>query len=309
MHADEVDSDPSLVQRLVAGQFPEWADLPVEAVYPLGTDNANYRLGDDKLVRLPRQESKVAGLERELEWLPVIAPAVPLAIPAALGRGEPAEGFPFPWAVLTWVEGTNVTAAEVAPGTAEALVELILAIRRLDASHAPPGLRHGTLREQDTWVRTCAAKLDPRYNPDTLLAAWQEVVDLPPPEGPPTWCHCDLDLRNLVFRDRQLSGALDWGWAGAGDPASDASVALKVLAAEQRSAFWEALGADAAEIERARGWTLVQCAGALSYYTPENNPALYFEAERWLGEILGSAPDERRPSRRAVSDTWPRRTD
>ena len=41
MHADEVDTDPSLVQRLVAGRFPEWADLPVEPVFPLGTDNAN----------------------------------------------------------------------------------------------------------------------------------------------------------------------------------------------------------------------------------------------------------------------------
>jgi hypothetical protein len=34
----------------------------------------------------------------------------------------------------------------------------------------------------------------------------------------------------------------------------------------------------------------MQCAGALWYYTPENNPALYFEAERWLTELLGSAP-------------------
>jgi len=25
---------------------------------------------------------------------------------------------------------------------------------------------------------------------------------------------------------------------------------------------------------------------ALPYYTPENNPALFFEAERWLGELL-----------------------
>jgi aminoglycoside phosphotransferase (APT) family kinase protein len=287
MHADEVDSDPSLVQRLVAGQFPQWAGLPIEPVFPLGTDNANYRLGDDKLVRLPRQESKVAGLERELEWLPVIAPAVPLAIPSPLGRGEPAEGFPFPWVVLTWVEGENVTLEEIAPGAEGTLAELILAIRRLDASSAPPGLRRGALRQHDDWVRTCAAKLDPRHHPDKLLAAWDEVVDLPPPGGPPTWCHCDLDLRNLVFRSGRLSGALDWGWAGAGDPASDTSAAWKVLPAEQRPVFLEALGADETEIERARGWTLMQCSGALSYYTPENNPALYFEAERWLGEMLG----------------------
>ena len=108
MHADEVDTDPSLVQRLVAGRFPEWADLPIEPVFPRGTDNANYRLGTDKLVRLPRQEEKVAGLERELTWLPAIARAIPLAVPEPLGRGEPAKGFPFPWAVFSWVEGENV---------------------------------------------------------------------------------------------------------------------------------------------------------------------------------------------------------
>lgn len=286
MHADEVASDPSLVQRLVAGQFPAWADLPVEAVYPLGTDNANYRLGDEMLVRLPRQESKIAGLERELKWLPVFRSAVALAVPEPLGRGEPAEGFPFPWGVFTWIPGENVTIGQVAAETALDLAELILALRRLDATNAPQGLRHGSLRELDGWVRGGVAKFDGAHDCDGLLAAWEDVVDLPPWDGRPTWCHCDLDLRNAVFRDGRPSGILDWGWAGAGDPASDAAVGWKMLPAESRSTFFDAIGADDAEIERARGWTLMQCAGALSYYTPENNPALFHEAERWLEELL-----------------------
>jgi aminoglycoside phosphotransferase (APT) family kinase protein len=282
MHADEVDTDPSLVQRLLAGQYPEWADLPIEVVLPLGTDNANFRLGADKLVRLPRQEEKVAGLEREL------VAAMPLAIPQPLGRGEPAEGFPFAWGVFTWLEGENVVVEGIADParTAAALAELVLAIRSLDATGAPPGLRRGTLREQDGWVRSCAAKLA-GYDVDGLLAAWDEALETPPWEGPPTWCHCDLDLRNLVFTDGRPSGVLDWGWAGAGDPASDTAVAWKILPAEAREAFWQALAAGEEEIARARGWTLMQCAGALSYYTPENNPALYLEAERWLSELLG----------------------
>jgi aminoglycoside phosphotransferase (APT) family kinase protein len=286
MHVDEVDTDPSLVRRLVAEQFPEWADLPVEAIFPLGTDNANYRLGENKLVRLPRQESKVAGLERELEWLPIFASAMPLAIPAPLGHGEPAEGFPFPWGVFTWIEGENVGIDAVAPETGRALAELIFALRRLDATNAPSGLRHGSLRDLDDSVRGWVAKFDGQHDGDGLLTAWKEVVDLPPWEGPPTWCHCDLDLRNVIFREGRPSGVLDWGWAGAGDPASDTAVGWKMLSAESRAAFFDALGADEAEIDRARGWTLMQCAGALSYYTPENNPALYFEAERWLGELL-----------------------
>jgi aminoglycoside phosphotransferase (APT) family kinase protein len=289
MHADEVDTDPSLVQRLVAGQFPEWADQPIEPVFPRGTDNANYRLGADKLVRLPRQEGKVAGLERELEWLPIFSSTVRLSVPEPLGHGQPADGFPFPWAVFTWVDGENVSVSSIGDPeqTAVELAELILAIRSIDAAGAPKGLRRGTLRELDGWVRSGAAKLDPRYEAAGLLAAWDEALEIPAWNGPPTWCHCDLDLRNVLFGAGVLSGVLDWGWAGDGDPASDAAVAWKILPAGARDAFWEALGADDAEIARSRGWTLMQCAGALSYYTPENNPALFHEAERWLGEILG----------------------
>lgn len=292
MHVDEVDTDPSLVQRLVAGRFPEWADLPVEPVFPLGTDNANYRLGDDKLVRLPRQPGKVAALEREFEVLPRLAPSLPLAIPEPLGRGEPAEGFPFPWAVYTWLEGENVRVDEIRDpqGSAVELAELILAVRASDPTDAPPGLRRGALRALDGWVRDRTAKLDDRYDRDRILTAWDEALDLPAWEGPPTWCHCDLDLRNIVFLEGRPSAVLDWGGAGLGDPASDGAAAWKVLPAEARAAFWEALGADDEEIARARGWTFMQCTGALSYYTPENNPALFHEAERWLTELLGSAP-------------------
>jgi aminoglycoside phosphotransferase (APT) family kinase protein len=289
MHADEVDTDPSLVQQLVSGQFPEWADLPIEPVLPLGTDNANYRLGADKLVRLPRQEEKVEGLERELEWLPKLAGSMPLTIPEPLVRGEPAEGFPFPWAVFTWVEGENVPVGGIREPrqTAVELAELILALRAFDATNAPPGLRRGALGDLDEWVRSHTAKLPAGYDGEGLLAAWDEALEAPAWDGEATWCHCDLDLRNIVFLEGRPSAVLDWGWAGAGDPASDAATAWKVLPAKARDAFWEALGADDAEIARARGWTLMQCAGALSYYTPENNPALYFEAERWLTELLG----------------------
>ena len=65
MHADEVDTDVTLVRRLLAAQFPRWADLPIEPVRPFGTDNANYRLGDDMVVRLPRREQTSRTLEKE----------------------------------------------------------------------------------------------------------------------------------------------------------------------------------------------------------------------------------------------------
>src|SRR3546814_2477786 len=50
MHAGEADIDLSLASRLIAGQFPHWAGLPVEPVRSTGTDNAIYR--DRKSTRL-----------------------------------------------------------------------------------------------------------------------------------------------------------------------------------------------------------------------------------------------------------------
>jgi len=35
MHVDEVDTDASLVRRLLAAQFPQWANLPIEPVVSL----------------------------------------------------------------------------------------------------------------------------------------------------------------------------------------------------------------------------------------------------------------------------------
>lgn len=39
MHADEVDTDVSLVGRLLAAQFPQWTNLPIKLVpyLPLAT--------------------------------------------------------------------------------------------------------------------------------------------------------------------------------------------------------------------------------------------------------------------------------
>ncbi len=54
MHPGEVETDVALVRRLLAGQFPQWADLPVELVASFGTDHDIHRLGDGLAARLPR---------------------------------------------------------------------------------------------------------------------------------------------------------------------------------------------------------------------------------------------------------------
>jgi hypothetical protein len=68
-HRHARGTDVSLVGRLLAAQFPQWADLPIEPVRSAGTDNATYRLGDDMAVRLPRIQGAVGQVDKEHRWL------------------------------------------------------------------------------------------------------------------------------------------------------------------------------------------------------------------------------------------------
>src|ERR1700741_419546 len=106
MHADEATTDAELVRRLLRGQFPQWADLPIERLASGGTVNAVYRLGDRLSVRLPLTAGGVDDLDWEARWLPLLAPRLPVAIPPVVAGGGPAEGSPHPWAVHEWIDGT-----------------------------------------------------------------------------------------------------------------------------------------------------------------------------------------------------------
>jgi len=63
--AQKVDITVALVGRLVAAQFPHWADLPIMPAVPQGWDNRTFRLGDDMSVRLPSAEGYVPQVEKE----------------------------------------------------------------------------------------------------------------------------------------------------------------------------------------------------------------------------------------------------
>jgi hypothetical protein len=63
-------------------------------------------------------------------------------------------------------------------------------------------------------------------------------------------------------------------------------VAWKLHSPAALDAFRAALPTDDGTWERARGWVLSQSVAILAYYTPENNPALFHEAERWLALAL-----------------------
>jgi len=82
MHVGQVDTDVALVRFLLARQCPQWADLPIDPVESYGTDHDIYRIGDHLAARLPRIGWATKQAAKEAEWLPKLAPHLPLALPA-----------------------------------------------------------------------------------------------------------------------------------------------------------------------------------------------------------------------------------
>jgi aminoglycoside phosphotransferase (APT) family kinase protein len=59
VHRGEITAE--VAARLVAGQFPRWANLPVVQVKLNGWDNTTFRLGDELSIRLPSADEYSVG--------------------------------------------------------------------------------------------------------------------------------------------------------------------------------------------------------------------------------------------------------
>jgi len=97
MHEDELTLGEELVRGLLAEQFPERSELSLRRVRPDGTVNAIFRLGDELAVRLPRREGPTEPGSKELEWLPTLAPLLPVEIPVPVAQGRPSASYPWFW--------------------------------------------------------------------------------------------------------------------------------------------------------------------------------------------------------------------
>jgi aminoglycoside phosphotransferase (APT) family kinase protein len=262
--------DTALVERLVAEQFPRWAGLAVREVDPQGWDNRTYRLGTALSVRLPSASGYVAAVEKEQRVLPYLAPRLDVAVPEPVGLGVPAAGYPFPWSVRRWIDGTVASRAvgldrvRFAADVGAALRQL----RAIPAGDGPVAGAHSFHRgaHPSHYADEVAAALDrlgdavdraacERVWGDATASAWT---------GPGVWFHGDVAPGNLLVGGddddnddaTRLAALIDFGTCGVGDPACDLVLAWTFLDGPARAVFRDAVGLDAATWARARGWAL-----------------------------------------------------
>lgn len=288
---DRMTIETSLVRRLVAAQFPGWADLPVKPVESDGWDNRTFHLGEHMTVRLPSAERYALQVEREHRWLPRLAPCLPLPIPVPLVKGEPSDGYPWHWSVYRWIEGENASVERIADlrRFAIELAEFLVALRKIDAADGPaPGphnfFRGGAVATYDAETRQAIATLDGRIDRNAVTEVWETAV-ASPCHGPPVWLHGDVSAGNLLVNKGRLCAVIDFGSSGVGDPACDLCVAWTLFDGESREAFRATLALDDATLARGRGWALWKALITLARHLG-TNPVEAEKARHVIDEVL-----------------------
>lgn len=289
MHAGEAETDEKLVKTLLRDQFPQWAQLPVRRLTSGGTVNAIYRVGAALTVRLPLLGGGAETLADEARWLPRLAPLLPVPIPEVVALGEPAEGYPYPWAVHRWREGEVLGEGDGGADLARDLAGFVTALRHVGLDGGPVSYRGGPLGTVDDEMRSSVEELgrtDEPFDTDSILAVWEDVLSAPDWSGAPCWIHSDLMPSNLLGADGRLTAVLDFGAVGVGDPAVDLIPAWNLLAPSVRPVFRDGVGVDEATWARGRGWALSMAVIQLPYYR-NSNPVISGNARYVIGQILG----------------------
>ncbi|MDJ0533892.1 MAG: aminoglycoside phosphotransferase family protein [Xenococcaceae cyanobacterium MO_207.B15] len=279
------------MRHLLTSQFPQWANLAIKPVLSAGTDNAIFRLGHDMSVRLPRIDWAQAQVDKEHEWMPRLAPHLPLAIPLPLAKGEPDEKYPYNWSVYKWLKGENASIEQLLDPcqTAIELAQFITALQQIDTRGGPLAEEHNLrgvpLKTRDKVTRESIATLKDTIDTNAAFAVWEEALQALEWNNKPVWFHGDLLIGNLLFERGRLSAVIDFGGLGVGDPACDLMIAWSLFSGESRKVFRESLKVDDATWARGRGQALSQAVIFIPYYL-NTNPIGVGYARKMIKEIL-----------------------
>lgn len=265
---DFVHDEASLRRRLRA-HLPALAEEPLHA-FAEGWDNASFRLGQTRLLRIPRRAASVALLRHEQRWLPTFG-ALPLPIPRhehAIVASAPDD---LPFSVVPRLPGEPWATAPIedAHAAARVLGRFLAALHTPAPDEAPRNaFRSCALVERDVSVRAhVAASPVAGGRGERAWARYRSLV------APPTrtWAHGDLHAGNVLVQDGRLAAVIDFGDVCAADRAVDASIGFFVFDDDARAAFFDAAVLDAPTRERAAGWALAL--GLVHHATSEDDPS------------------------------------
>ena len=288
----DVVVDEALVQALLGDQFPE-LDASSARLLGEGWDNSVWVVEETWVFRFPRREIAIAGVERELAVLPVLAPLLPVPISAPTFVGRATERFRWPFFGAPLLEGVELADAGLDDDARERLgTDLGRFLRSLHDVGLDVELPVDPIRRADTPFRVERLREKLTHLPEwrsspEIDSILREGERLPPPSSGRVVAHGDLHVRHLLVAEGVLAGVIDWGDVCLSDPAIDLMLVWSALTPVGRVRFEEAYGPVNAEQRlRARVLALFLDVTLLLYARDVANAALERECVAGLERTL-----------------------
>lgn len=256
-----MDITVDLAKKLIFEQFPQWSHLEIKPVKNSGHDNRTFHLGDDLTIRLPSGKEYEPQIQKEAKWLPVLAQHLSLPITAPVAKGKPTPEYPLAWSINRWLVGETVTHTNV--DLQKFAIELARFLKELEAINAENGPQAGAhnfyrggdlavyIEEFEQALTQLPAGPQRNHYQDiwttALATKWEKKT---------VWVHGDIAVGNLLVNDGHLSGVIDFGILGTGDPACDLVMAWTFFDSKSRKAFKEEMGLGDTTWQRGKGWAL-----------------------------------------------------
>ena len=269
-----------LVRKLIDDQFPEFAHIDIQPVKIQGHDNRTFRLGQGMLVRMPTEESYALKVSQEQTLLPRLRPHLTMPIPIPLRMGNPSEDFPFPFSIYNWVEGESANELDLDERSAETiafeLARFLKELQNIDTLDGPKPGPHNWYRGDhisiyDEGARFQIAQLDGVTDSKKALKLWNEACQTKWDKAP-VWIHGDFAAGNILIQEGRLSGVIDFGGLGVGDPACDLVIAWTFLKGKSQEIFIKEMSLDADTWLRAKAWALWKATYELCNSPDKINP-------------------------------------
>ena len=259
-----------LVTSLIDQQFPQWSGLPITPVIPQGWDNRTFRLGDALLVRLPSQACYANQVAKEQSLLPLFAPHLtPVQVPCPVVQGNPTPSYPWAWSIYRWIPGAALSSSTVdQTQLARDLANFIKKLQSLPTSQGPLPSKDNFFRGGDLSVCSNEAidalkKLDHIIDTSKAIDIMNRATSTTWSK-PPVWVHGDINVGNLLCKQRRLHAVIDFGLVSVGDPACDYVMAWNYFNEATRQCFRDILSIDDSTWLRSAGWELWKSAITLT---------------------------------------------
>lgn len=291
--SDTLNISLSLVTDLIVEQFPQWAHLPISPVALSGWDNRTFRLGSEMSIRLPSASCYAAKVPIEHKWLPILTPHLSFRIPKPIAMGKPSQAYPFNWSIYQWIDGESANMRDLdevqLKPIALQLAQFLNELYAIDSTGGPIPGPHNFYRGTsplvyDAETRAAITQLKDSIDIEAVTVVWEEAISSQWAKKP-VWFHGDFSAGNILLKDNQLVGVIDFGGMGVGDPACDLVIAWTFLQKESRNLFKSHVQIDADTWARARGWALWKALITMYRYNDKKNSEIDKQM-RIIGTIL-----------------------